>query len=280
MIATYQAEYQSTEPEKAQKIVTKKADAAAVATAALTAAADGDVIMRKRTSASEAQGTKDEDEEILALMQERKMTKNYEKERIQEVNKKSKKCNREKTGRQDKNNSEDFGKTQGHEEHLQYQGGEKANSHPNIKNKKREIINTRTNKEYLNNSNPSQTSQKTKSKMLSTASRKAKKKTAVEYELSSSKNAVTRQRRKSEKSLTKSRDKKIARRRVGEKFVSKSSTRMATEKTQEITDQYAAYQYCTSCLPPYYMHASPHSCKEFNNQTKVGFGPTTELKII
>ena len=47
----------------------------------------------------------------------------------------------------------------------------------------------------LINSNPSQISQKTRSKMLSTASRQVKQKTAVEYELNGSKIAVTRQRK-------------------------------------------------------------------------------------
>ena len=109
---------------------------------------------------------------------------------------------------------------------------------------------------------------------------KKKQKTAVEYELNSSKIAVTIRRKKSEKSSTKSYDKKTSRQRVGARFVSKSFTRKATEKMQAITDQYAACQYYTNCLPQYYTHVSPHPCTISNLPTKVGFGPTIVLKTI
>ena len=66
------------------------------------------------------------------------------------------------------------------------------------------------------------------------------------------KNCSDKTKEKSEKSSTKSYDKKTARRGFGEKFVSRSSTRKVTEKMQEITDQYAACQCYTSCLPQYY----------------------------
>ena len=81
-------------PEKVQKTATKKAAVTEAATAALTAAADGDAITKnnaeaaKATEASEAQETRDKDEEILALIQERKMTEKHEKERIREISKK------------------------------------------------------------------------------------------------------------------------------------------------------------------------------------------------
>ena len=69
---------------------------------------------------------------------------------------------------------------------------------------------TKTMKECLINSTPSQYLQKTRSKMRSTASRKVKQKTALEYELNSSKIALTRRREKSETSSTKSYDKKTS----------------------------------------------------------------------
>ena len=74
-------------------------------------------------------------------------------------------------------------------------------------------------------------------------------------------------------------DKKTSHQKVGARFAYKSSTRKATEKMQATTGQFAACQYFTNYLPQYYTHVSLHSCKKYNLLTKVGFGPTTVLKI-
>ena len=103
-------EVKDAEPEKVQKTATKKAAVTEAATAALQAATDGDAITKNNaeaaeaTEASEAQETRDKDQEILALIQERKMTEKHEKERIREISKQIKKCIREKerTTRQEK----------------------------------------------------------------------------------------------------------------------------------------------------------------------------------
>ena len=91
-----------------------------VASAALTAAVDGQTITKNNgeaaeaTEASEAQETKDKDKEILALLQERKMTAKHEKERIREISKKIKKCIKEKKKKdKTRKNSDDPGKPQG-----------------------------------------------------------------------------------------------------------------------------------------------------------------------
>ena len=76
-------------------------DAAKEEASEVAAVADGEAITSKGTEAAaaadaqEAEGTKDKDEEILALIPERKTIKKDEKDRICEVNKKIKKCIRE-----------------------------------------------------------------------------------------------------------------------------------------------------------------------------------------
>ena len=106
-------EVKDAEPVKEQKTAANKAAAAAAAIAAqmtevatseeseVTAAADGDASAKKgveateATVASEAEEIQDNDEEILALIHERRTIKKDEKERIREVSKKIIKCIRE-----------------------------------------------------------------------------------------------------------------------------------------------------------------------------------------
>ena len=125
----------------------------------------------------------------------------------------------------------------------------------------------------------SQNLQRMRSKMPSTASKKEKQKTAVEYELNSSKIAVIVQRKKSARSSMISSEKKTSRRKVGARFAYKSFTRKATEKMQAITSQFAACLYYTNCLPQYYTHVSLHHCTKYNILIKVCSGPITVLKI-
>ena len=70
--------------------------------------------------------------------------------------------------------------------------------------------------------------------------KKEKQETVVQWELNSSKIAVTGRNKRSDKSSTKSCDKEIAPRRHGEKFESRSSTKKETEKMQAITGRFAA----------------------------------------
>ena len=128
-------EVKDAEPEKVQKIATKKATEAEAATAALTAAAGGDAITKNSAEAAEATvaaEAQDKDEEILALIQERKTTGKHEKERIRNQQKEKTKGRRGK-----KKNTEDIGRTHRNEEHLQHQDGKKANPHPKEKKQRR-----------------------------------------------------------------------------------------------------------------------------------------------
>ena len=124
-----------------QKIATKKAAEAEAEIAALTPAADGDAITKNNAEAAEATvaaKAQDEDEEILALIQERKVTEKHDKERIREISTKIKKCIREKKGRQGKKHiTEDIERIQRNKEHLQHQDGKKANPHPKDQKQKR-----------------------------------------------------------------------------------------------------------------------------------------------
>ena len=226
-------EVKDAEPEKVQKTATKKAAVTEAATAALTAAADGDAIKKNNAGSSRSNRSirstrnKRQRQEIVALIQERKMTEKHEKkERIREISKKiKKKCIREKerTTRQEKI-QKILEEPKGTKNISNIKSAKKRIFIPKIKNKKGETINTRKGiakvfaefyenlykdeegeedkkrekksrtedkKKCLINSTPSQNLQKARSKMLSTASRKEKQKTAVEYKLNSSKIAVT-----------------------------------------------------------------------------------------
>ena len=114
MYRDLEQEVKEAEPEKTKKITAKvateaearaltqkaaAAEAAAwAATAALSAAKEEELITMSNTAAaegtdaSEAQETKGKDKEILASIQERKMTAKHEKERIREISKKIKNC--------------------------------------------------------------------------------------------------------------------------------------------------------------------------------------------
>ena len=135
-------------------------------------------------------------------------------------------------------------------------------------------------KEYQINTIPFQNLQKMRFKMPSTASKKEKQKTAVEYELNSSKIAVKKPKKKSGRSSMKLHDKRTSHRKVGARSESRSSTRKVTEKMQAITGQFAACQYYINCSPQYFMHVSLLPCTKSNLPTKVGFGPIIELMII
>ena len=232
-------EVKDAEPEKVQKTATKKSSCSG----GINCSTDGSSGLRRhhkeqcgssRSNRREAQETKDKDEEILALIKERKMTEKHEKERIREISKKIKKCIREKKDDEASKNTEDLGITQWNKEYLQYQVGEKSEfssqrykkqkkrNHQHKKKalqmyslnstrfhmktkkvkktKRKNKVAHRGQKKCLINSTPSQNLQKARSKMLSTASRKEKQKTAVEYKLNSLKIAVTR-RRKNQKIL-------------------------------------------------------------------------------
>ena len=101
----------------------------------VAAAANGEAITRKGTEAAaaedapEAEGTKDNDEEILALIHDRKTIKKDEKDRIREVRKKIKKYIREKDSKARKN-PKDLRRPQRNKEHLEHQVSRTADSHP------------------------------------------------------------------------------------------------------------------------------------------------------
>ena len=114
-----------------------KEPAAANATASEAAAAVESAEAKQKTEAAAATGTseakeaKDKDEEILALIQERKTIMKYQRERIREVSTKSKKCIRgKKEDCKARTNPKDLGRTQRDEEHFECQIGKEANSHP------------------------------------------------------------------------------------------------------------------------------------------------------
>ena len=115
--------------------------------------------------------------------------------------------------------------------------------------------------------------------MPSTASKKEKQKTAVEFEPNSSKIAVMLRKKKSERSSMKLRNKMTSHQKAGEKYESKSSTRKVTEKMQVIIGQFAACLYYTSDSPLYFTHVSLPPYTKSNLLTKGGFGPTTEQMI-
>ena len=102
----------------------------------------------------------------------------------------------------------------------------------------------------------------------------------VEYELNSSKNAVTIRQKKSGQSSTKLRSRRTSHPKAGEKSKSKSSTKKVTGRTQTTTGQSVVYRYCTSCLPPYYTLDSLLLCTECSLQTRQNFGPITDVTII
>ena len=117
MYRDLEQEVKEAEPKKTKKITAKvateaetraltqkaaAAEAAAwAATAALSAAKEEELISMSNTAAaegtdaSEAQESKGKGKEILALIQERKMTAKHEKERIREISKKIKNCIRD-----------------------------------------------------------------------------------------------------------------------------------------------------------------------------------------
>ena len=64
---------------------------------------------------------------------------------------------------------------------------------------------------------------------------------------------------------------------VGERSVSRSSTKKVTERTQAITCQFVACQFYTNCLPRFYMPDSHLLCTKYNLPTRQGFGPTIDV---
>ena len=106
---------------------------------------------------------------------------------------------------------------------------------------------------HLINTIPFQNLQKMRFKMPSTASKKEKQKTAVEYELNSSENVMTERKKKSGRSSMKLHDKKTSHRKVGARSEFKSSTKKVTEKMQAITGHFAACQCFLNRLPQYYI---------------------------
>ena len=125
---------------RCRRLRQKKAAVAEAATAALTAAADGDAITKNSAEAAEATvaaEAQDKDEEILALIQERKTTGKHEKERIANSAKDQTVHQRKKDDEAIKY-IEDIGRTQRNKEHLQYQDGKKANPYPKDQKQKKE----------------------------------------------------------------------------------------------------------------------------------------------
>ena len=107
--------------------------------------------------------------------------------------------------------------------------------------------------------------------------KKGKRKTAVEYELNSSKTVVTTRKKKSGQSSTKLRSRKTSHQKAGERSEYRSFTKKETEKMQAITDQFVACQYYASCLPPYYTLDSLLLCTEYNLQIRRCFGPIIDV---
>ena len=216
----------------------KEAEAANAAASEAAAAVESAEAKQKTeaaaaTGTSEAKEAKDKDEEILALIQERRTIKKDERERIREVSRKTKKCIREK--KEDckaRKNPKDLGRTQRDEEHFECQIGKEANSHPEgqtrerrnhyvkrrnctcvrrvprkncmkttkakitKKGKKAESRTEKQKKRCLLNSSQSQNSRQARFKMPSTASKEEKQETVVECELNSSKNCCDRTKQK------------------------------------------------------------------------------------
>ena len=91
------------------------------------------------------------------------------------------------------------------------------------------------------------------------------------------KTAVTIQKKKSGQSSMKLRSKRTSHLNAGERSVSRSFTKKVTGKIQATTGRFAACQFYTSCLPPFYMHALHLVCTEYNLQTRQASGLTTDV---
>ena len=93
------------------------------------------------------------------------------------------------------------------------------------------------------------------------------------------KNCSDDTKEKSGQSSTKLRSRRTSHQKAGGKSESRSFTKKVTERTQTTTGQSVVCQYCTSCLPQYFMLDSPLSCTEYNLTTKQGFGPIIDVTI-
>ena len=210
---------------------------ATAAAAASSAAADGQSVTKsyavatEATEAPEAQETKEKDNEILALIQERKTTAKHEKERIREISKKIKNCIRDNKRRTRQEKIQKILENlKGTKNISSIKSVKKRVLIPKVKNKGGETIKTRQGianvlakfyeglyegddsgigKGMDSHTIPFQNSRKMRFKMPSTASKKGKQKTVVEYELNNSKTAVTKQK-KSGRSLMKLRDRRTS----------------------------------------------------------------------
>ena len=100
----------------------------------------------------------------------------------------------------------------------------------------------------------------------------------MEYELSSSKTAVTIRKKKSGQSSTKLRSKKTSHLKACQRSVSRSSTKKVTGKIHAITGRSAACQFYTSCLPQFYMPGLHLVCTEYKLQTRQVSGLTIDVK--
>ena len=225
---------------EAKAATTAEAQAVAtVAAAASSAAADGKSITKsyavatKATEASVAQEATETDKEILALIQERKAIAKHEKERIREVSKKIKNCIRENKRRTRQEKIQKIlKKVKGTKNISSIKSVKKRILIPKVKSKEGETIKTRQgisnvfakfyedlyegedsgtekgmdsrteeDERRPDQHDPFQNLQKMRFRMPSTASKKGKQKTAVEYELNNSKIAVMK-RRKNQDDLT------------------------------------------------------------------------------
>ena len=170
-------------------------------------------------AASEAQETEGKDKEILALIQESKTTAKHEKERIREISKKDQKMHqRKKRKTRQEQIQKILEELKGTRNILSSKSVKKRIFIPKVKNNKGETIHTRQgianvfaefyeslyegeeddeekrtesrtdeDERIPNQHDPIPECIKIRSKMPSTASKKEKQKTAVEYELNSSK---------------------------------------------------------------------------------------------
>ena len=115
-------------------------------------------------------------------------------------------------------------------------------------------------------------------KTPSTDKKKGKRKTAMEYELNSLRTAVTTRKKKSGPSSMKLCSRKTSHQNVGEKPVSKSSTKKETGKIQAITGQSAACRSYTSCSLQLCMLGLHLLCIKNNLLTRQDLGLTIDVK--
>ena len=290
------------------------ARAASAASAATTAAADGHSIMKGHaaasvgTVASNAQETKGKMKKFWPSYKKGNQLRRMRRENQRNLRKDQQVHQRQPRDENTRKNAKTLGRNQRYKEHFQYQISEKANPHlQNQKQRRRSRKDETGNRKCICKilrglvwrwrrihwgrhglahwrwqtiSQPTQLHPRGNRKWDSRCHRPTEQRESERQQWNTSwavKNCSDDTKEKSGQFWTKLCSRRTSHRKVGEKIVYRSFTRKATEKMQAITSQFVAFQFYTSCLPQYYMHASPHPCTKFNHQTKVGFGLTIDV---